>query len=249
MPIYTPDNTLIIVPAWNEEATVGKVVTELRETGYEVLVVNDGSRDGTSDAARAAGARVLDLPFNLGVGGALRAGFKIALREGFNAIIQIDADGQHPRESISELINEANSCGAHLVLGSRFRSEQTTMNVGFVRRSVMRLLAYSASQATGARISDATSGFRFIGGDLLRAFSWNFPMSYLGDTYEALVSAGRAGYTVVEIPAALKDRETGQSSANRLQAFKFTLKALVVVLLHIHQRIPPNKFKEASFRR
>ena len=230
----TEADVLIVVPAFNEEATIGAVVGGLISGGLKVLVVSDGSTDRTASIARGRGAAVLELPLNLGVGGALRAGFRHAVARGYRGVVQIDADGQHPISGIDHLINEHNRTGAHLVLGSRFLSDQSTMDVGLVRRFTMRILSTSASRATGKRITDSTSGFRLICQPLLGAFADSFPTYFLGDTYEALVSAGRAGYSVHEIPAALAPRQAGTSSASPLQAAKFTLKSLSLVVLRIH---------------
>ena len=233
----TAANTLVVVPALNEESSLASVIAEVRSCGYEVLVINDGSTDGTADVARASGARLLDLPINLGVGGALRAGFKYACERNFQAVVQVDADGQHPADEIVHLLDEANASGAHLVIGSRFLSDGTSMEVGRVRRFVMRLLARSATNATQSPITDATSGFRIIQQPLLNEFSRTFAVNYLGDTYEALIAAGRAGYVVREIPAALRPRLNGLSTASIAQAVSFTLKGLAVTALRIHPRI------------
>jgi len=235
--LITHANTLVVVPALNEESSLASVIAEIKSCGYQVLVINDGSTDNTVDVARASGARILDLPINLGVGGALRAGFKYACERNFLAVVQVDADGQHPADEIVHLLDEANASGAHLVIGSRFLSAGTSMEVGTVRRFVMRLLARSASNATQSPITDATSGFRIIQQPLLTEFSRTFAVNYLGDTYEALIAAGRAGYVVREIPAALKPRLNGESTASLVQAVTFTLKGLAVTALHIHPRI------------
>lgn len=237
-------DVLVIVPALNEEATIGQVVSDVLAAGYPVLVVSDGSTDKTVETARAVGAPVLELPINLGVGGALRAGFRHAHVRGYGAVVQIDADGQHPVEDIRDLIEEHNKSGAHLVIGSRFLSNDTTLNVGLVRRLVMRTLGRSASRAARTRITDSTSGFRLIARPLLEQFAASFPSYYLGDTYEALVSAGRAGYLIREVPAALKPRSAGVSSANSRQATQFTLKSLGLVFLRVH--FPIARFADPS---
>lgn len=235
--LVTAFNTLVVVPAFNEESSLASVIAEIRSCGYEVLVINDGSTDNTVDVARMSGARILDLPINLGVGGALRAGFKYACERNFQAVVQVDADGQHPADGIVHLLDEANASRAHLVIGSRFLSDGTSMEVGRVRRFVMRLLARSASNATRSPITDATSGFRIIQQPLLTEFSRTFAVNYLGDTYEALIAAGRAGYVVREIPAALRPRQNGESTASLVEAVTFTLKGLAATALHIHPRI------------
>jgi glycosyltransferase involved in cell wall biosynthesis len=241
MNVISRSNLLVLVPAWNEERSIGEVIHELVAHGFVPLVISDGSTDRTAEVARANGARVLELAINMGVGGALRAGFRTAVFEGYEAVVQVDADGQHPANDIEDLIIAANDSGAHFVLGSRFTSSGTSMSVGFVRRRVMRVLAGSATRATGVSITDATSGFRLIRGELLQSFSRYFPANYLGDTYEALVSAGRAGYRVIEVPAALRARTSGQSSASVFASIRFTFKGLAVAMLHLHQRIPRYK--------
>lgn len=235
----TAADVLVVVPALDEEATIGAVVREIRQTGFLVLVVSDGSTDATVEVAADAGARVLHLPFNIGVGGALRAGFRFAVDQGFLAVVQVDADGQHPIGAIHELLEEKNRSGVDMVVGSRFHGKAATMQVSSVRRLVMRVLSRSATRATGTRITDATSGFRLIAQPLLGAFADSFPDYYLGDTFEALVSAGRAGYRITEIPADLTPRLVGQSSANPIQAAKFTVKSLCLASLRIHFPLRP----------
>ena len=233
----TQRKVLVVVPAFNEAASIGEVIRELKQNLYDVLVVSDGSTDGTAQIARTYGARVLELPLNLGVGGALRAGFRFAVSENYLAVVQVDADGQHPINEISDLIDAANTYQAHMVIGSRFISSGTSMQVGFTRRMAMRVLARSSSRATGITITDTTSGFRVITQPLLGKFALSFPTNYLGDTYEAVVAAGRAGYKVVEIPAALRERSAGESTASIAQSVRFTLKGIVVAVLRMHPRI------------
>ena len=237
MTTISKENTLVIVPAFNEAGSISDVLTELKSFNYQVLVVSDGSSDGTSDISRSMDIRVLDLPLNLGVGGALRAGFRFAVKEKYSAIVQIDADGQHPAGEIENLIAAANGNQAQLVIGSRFLSDGTSMKVGIVRRLVMRVLARSSSRATGTNITDTTSGFRIICEPLLTKYAMSFPTNYLGDTYEAVVAAGRSGYKVIEIPAAMRERTAGESTASIAQSVRFTVKGLIVALLRLHRRI------------
>jgi glycosyltransferase involved in cell wall biosynthesis len=229
---------LVIVPALNEGPTVGAVVANLRRCGYDVLVVDDGSSDETAMRAKEAGGRVLPLAFNLGVGGALRAGFKFAVLNGYDAVVQVDADGQHPVDQIRDLVAVAESSNVHMVIGSRFASGAASFEPSRIRRIVMRVLANSASRACSCRLTDATSGFRLIRQPLLGAFAQRFAANYLGDTFEAVVAAGRAGYRVCEIPADLRERQTGVSSASTRQATLFSLKAAMVAVLHLHPRLP-----------
>jgi len=240
MPPEAPVRLLVVVPAWNEEASVGDVVCGLRGLGHDVVVVDDGSRDATSRVARDHGAMVVRLPVNLGVGAAMRCGFRFAVERGYDAVVQCDADGQHPPAGIATLLDAQATTGAHMVIGSRFGTGGAEdYSVGRLRRMAMRLLARSASKATGTTITDATSGFRIIVQPLLGAFAATFPDNYLGDTYEAMVSAGRAGYRVAEVAVPMRQREHGSSSASPRAALQFTVRAVIVVAARLHFQIRP----------
>jgi glycosyltransferase involved in cell wall biosynthesis len=154
----------ILIPTFNEESLIAEVVTEIKNLGFEALVINDGSIDRTSFEAKGAGALVLDLSVNLGVGGALRTGFAYAVKYSYTSVVQIDGDGQHPTEQIAALVTVAQSFNADIVIGSRFRSETPSMEVGFIRKFVMQVLAESASSAANTQITDSTSGLRIIRG-------------------------------------------------------------------------------------
>lgn len=237
--ILTKEEVLVVIPAFNEEKSISNVISAVSNAGFTMVVVSDGSGDRTAEIARESGARILELPINLGVGGALRTGFQYAVRHGYKAIAQVDADGQHNPSKVHDLLEVANSTGADLVLGSRFLSGETTMKVGTLRRFVMRVLATSASVATRTTITDATSGFRLIRRPLLDHFSVDLATNYLGDTYESLIAAGRAGYGIVEVPVAMSERSHGTSSASVPAAVRFTIKSLGVFLLGLHPRINP----------
>ena len=238
-------NMVVLVPALNEQESVGQVLAELQNNGFHVLLISDGSQDATADIGRKLGVKVLDLPINLGVGGALRAGFKFAVWRGFRAVIQIDADGQHPIEEIENLIAATNEHGAHMVIGSRFLMDEMTMEVSRMRRLAMKVLSRSATAATGTKITDSTSGFRLIKEPLLSEFARQFANNYLGDTYESVISAGRGNYKVIEIPARLAPREHGESTASTGSAVRFTLKGLGVATLGLHKRLTPVDIKSS----
>jgi glycosyltransferase involved in cell wall biosynthesis len=231
------DKVLVVVPAWNEQASIAKVVSELKTRGFDVLVIDDGSTDKTSFIARQSGAITMRLPFNLGVGGALRCGFKYAVQHGYEAVVQCDADGQHPVDHIESLILTATEGNFHMVIGSRFLNDEGKMKLSLIRRLAMRILSRSASRACKTLITDATSGFRVITVPLLNELAEKLPAYYLGDTYEALVSSGRAGYRIREIPAPLMEREHGKSSAHPVKAARLAVKAILSAILHVHQKL------------
>jgi glycosyltransferase involved in cell wall biosynthesis len=232
-------SVLVVIPAFNEQESIVKVVSELKSLGFDCVVVDDDSKDLTAERAKTAGAFVLRLPFNLGVGGALRTGFRFALLRGYEAVVQVDADGQHPSREITQLISTANATGADMVLGSRFIAGELSMSIGRTRRVVMRILAVLASRACGTKITDSTSGFRLIRSQLLSELADKLPSNYLGDTFEALVSTGHAGYEVREISATISERQHGISTASMASAMSFTLKGLSVAILGIHIRLTP----------
>jgi len=231
---------LVIVPALNEERTVGDIVTATRALGYEVCVVDDGSTDATAARARAAGATVLSVPLNLGVGGALRCGFRWALANGYDAAVQLDADGQHDPDEIAELLAAMRKENADMVVGSRFAAGAGAYEVHAARRFAMGLLARRAERATGTRVIDSTSGFRAIRRPLLDQFAASYPVEYLGDTVEALIEAGRAGAKVVEHPISASPQAHGSGSAGLIASIWYVARVLFAVeLMHRRRRDRP----------
>jgi glycosyltransferase involved in cell wall biosynthesis len=228
---------LVVVPALNESKSIGGVVTRIRALGLQVVVVDDGSCDGTPQVARGAGARVLSLPINLGVGGALRCGFRFAIENGYNIVVQCDADGQHPPEHINSLVNVLSDSHVSLVIGSRFRSSDNQLLPSATRRIPMRLMAAVASRVTMTEITDATSGFRAIRRPLLDELASNLPAHYLGDTFEALCSVGRYGYGVAEVGVPMAERQHGVSSASSVIAIGMIIKSMFGAFFGTHARI------------
>lgn len=218
------------MPAFNEAESVGAVVREVASTlpGVAILVVDDGSADATSTVAREAGARVARLPFNLGVGGAMRTGFRYAIDNGFDNVIQIDADGQHDPVGVPHLL-AALDAGADLVLGARFAGEGE-YSVRGPRAWAMRVLARILSRTAGAKLTDTTSGFRASGPRAVHVFAVHYPAEYLGDTIEALVIAARSGCVIRQVPVAMRPRAGGRPSHNPLKAAAFLGRAGVALV-------------------
>ncbi len=224
------DRVLVIVPAWNESSNVGHTVKEIRgaDVRYDVVVVDDGSSDSTADIARAAGAEVLVLPFNLGVGGAMRTGFTFAQRRGYPRAIQVDADGQHNPEHIAEVLRGLDS--ADISIGARF-AEVGDYAVRGPRRWAMVFLAAVVSRVAGVRLTDVTSGFRAANARAIAQYVRYYPAEYLGDTVDSLVEALHAGLTVTQVPVAMRPRMHGKPSQNVLGATIYLVRSVFAISL------------------
>ena len=236
--MLTKKDVLVIVPAFNEQESICQVIADISNCGYDFVVIDDCSEDETRKRVLEANGDVLTLPINGGVGAALRCGFRYAIDHGYKAVIQCDADGQHPVGYLDTLVRAMNETNADIVIGSRFESELTTMSLSTPRRAAMFLLARIASRFVGTKISDATSGFRIVKCPLLDSFAKSFPTYYLGDTFEALVVAGKANYKVVQTPTPLLNRQAGSPSSSSSDSIRQIAKVLVVTLLGLHAKIP-----------
>lgn len=228
MPLV-PAQTLVVMPALNEVGSVADVVREIlsQVPGVTVLVVDDGSTDNTSVVAEEAGARVARLPFNLGVGGAMRVGFRYAVDNGFAAVVQVDADGQHDPAGIAGLVSGLDH--ADLVLGARFAGVGD-YSVRGPRRWAMMVLANVLSRSTGTRLTDTTSGFRASGPRAIALFARHYPAEYLGDTIESLVIASRSGLRVTQMPVAMRSRVAGVPSHNPTRAAIYLGRAVLALV-------------------
>lgn len=231
-----PLRVLIVVPAWNEEASIAGVVQEVRRTvaGADVLVVDDGSSDQTGPRASEAGAVVARLPYNLGVGGAMRLGFRYAVERDYDAVVQIDGDGQHDPAFVPQLLDRI-AAGADLVIGARFAGVGDYPSRG-PRRWAMVVLSTVLSRLAGTRLTDTTSGMRAMSRPLFELFAWHYPAEYLGDTVEALAMAARRGFRIEQEPVAMRVRTTGQPSHPFGKATVYLVRALVVLLLSLIRR-------------
>jgi len=226
---------LVVIPALNEQDSVAQVVQDVKTAvpHAECLVIDDGSRDATVERARAAGARVLSLPYNLGVGGAMRAGFRYATQRGFHAVVQVDADGQHDARYIPALLSRL--ADADLVIGARFAGVGD-YGVRGPRRWAMRVLAGAVSAVARTRLTDVTSGFKAMGPRALRLFAETYPAEYLGDTVEALVIGARAGLRIEQTPVAMRPRQGGEPSHNPFRAAIYLGRASIALLLALTRR-------------
>lgn len=227
--------TLVIMPAWNEEETIANTVREIREIAPEldILVVNDGSADATAAKARQAGATVMDLPFNLGVGGAMRAGFKYAKRLNYDSAIQVDADGQHDPRDIAAVLAGLNY--ADISIGARFAGKGN-YTAGGPRWWAMQTLAAILTRLCKTKLTDATSGFRAANRRAIKQYCEHFPAEYLGDTIDSLVVAARSGLKVTQVPVAMRERQGGTPSAAPWKAAIYLFRAFFAMALALTRK-------------
>ena len=226
---------LIVIPAWNEEAVLGDVLEAVKAekpSFADILVVSDGSVDATASIARAAGVAVLGLPLNLGVGGAMRAGFQYARRSGYQYACQLDADGQHDPGEIETLIDTASREGADVVIGSRFAGKGNYEARG-PRKWAMNLFSFILSRVCHTRLSDTTSGFKLYGPRALSLFARNYPAEYLGDTIGALVIAARSHLVVREVGVQMHPRAGGEPSHNPIKSALFLVRATLALVVSL----------------
>ncbi|MHA7288234.1 glycosyltransferase family 2 protein [Pseudarthrobacter raffinosi] len=210
-------DTLVIMPAWNESEAIGNTVQEVFTFGppCDILVVDDGSRDSTAMVAREAGATVIQLPFNMGVGGAMRTGFKYAKKHGYERVIQVDADGQHDPRDIQAVLDGL--AHADIAIGARFADKGEYVVKG-PRKWAMNVLAWTISRIAGTRLTDVTSGFRAGNTKAIRQYVDHYPAEYLGDTIDSLVVAIRSGCTVHQVGVSMRERQGGAPSHDPLKA-------------------------------
>jgi glycosyltransferase involved in cell wall biosynthesis len=224
---------LVAIPALNEEKSVISVIEQVRTALPQatILVIDDGSTDSTAKLAKLAGARVISIPFNVGVGGALRVAFRYAIENGFTEVLQVDADGQHLPQEASRLI--ASSKNDSIVIGSRFSSGTKNYTVGISRKIAMTILAKILSTICRTKLTDVTSGFRLTTGSAIPLFAKEYPRDYLGDTVESLIIAHKAGIAISEVPVEMKKREHGSPSQNLFKSTWYLVRALLVILLSL----------------
>ena len=222
-----PGKVLIVIPCYNEEASLPSLLPELLSTklpnGYqlEAAIVNDCSKDNTVAIARKYKATVLDLPVNLGIGGAVQTGIRYARDNGFDLAIQLDGDGQHPPKELPKLINYHVETGANIVIGSRFL-EKEGFQSSFVRRLGINYFHWVNRLMTGLAIYDSTSGFRLFDRKAIEMAAVSYPDEY--PEPESLVVFSKAGLKVAEVPVIMAKRQGGQSSIRSFGSLYYCFK-------------------------
>ncbi|MCR4658412.1 MAG: glycosyltransferase family 2 protein [Lachnospiraceae bacterium] len=221
---------LVIIPAYNEEQTIVRVCNEIREKApeYDLVVINDCSTDQTAALCRANGIKVIDLPVNHGIGGAMQTGYRYAANNDYDIAVQVDGDGQHDSLYIGTMYEALVSEGADLVIGSRFLE-----NAGYkstrLRRLGIRYFSLLIRLLTGCTVTDPTSGFRMAGRRLMEDFAKDYPRDY--PKPESIVRAIKHGGRLVEVPVRMRQRAGGVSSISLKDAVCYMIKVTVAIIL------------------
>lgn len=224
-----------VVPAYNEEESVGAVIDELRalDLGFEILVVDDGSADRTSSVAAAHGARVLRLPFNLGIGGAVQTGFRYAYEGGFDLAVRVDGDGQHDPAELPLILEPVLAGAADIAVGSRFAGAGGYRS-SRPRRLGIRILAWTVSALARQRVTDPTSGFQALNRRGIALLARDYPHDY--PEAEAAVMAVKHRLRLVEVPVSMRERSAGRSSITALRSVYYMVKVLLAIFVGLFRR-------------
>lgn len=221
---------LLIIPAFNEAATIEHVVNGLTMNfpQYDYVVVNDGSSDGTGELCMEKGYQVLNLPINLGIGGAVQTGYRYALKYGYDIAVQLDGDGQHDASYVKRLIEPLLAGEADVVIGSRFLRREGFQS-SRSRRIGINILSDLIWLCTGKRIRDVTSGFRAVNRRFITIYAEDYPSDY--PEPEAIITAVMHRGRVAEVPVVMKEREGGTSSITFRKSVYYMIKVTLAILV------------------
>jgi len=227
--------TLIIIPAYNEEASLPGVIRDLRASvpSADILVVDDGSRDGTVSLAQGLGVKVLTLPYNLGIGGAMQAGYTYAERGHYDIAVQFDGDGQHIAGEIPKILGPIAAGDTDIVVGSRFLGMGAYKSPLF-RKMGIWVFSTILSRILGMAVTDSTSGFRAVNRTVIRFFSRMYPDDY--PEVEALVLLHKEGMRITEVPVVMQGRTGGASSITPGRSAYYMIKVLLAIFIDLLKR-------------
>ncbi len=232
--------TLLIIPAYNEAESIAEVIQSIRRQSHwiDILVMNDGSTDETGAQAAAAGAEVLHLPYNVGIGASVQAGFLFAEQQDYEVVIRNDGDGQHAPEDIPAMLSALQQGDIDIVIGSRYL-EKRGYTSSFARQLGSLILARLISTIIGQRITDPTSGFIVCNRRAIQLCAQIYPHDY--PEPESIVILHRAGVRLREVPVKMKPRAGGQSSITLLRSGYYMLKVVLAILVGLLRPVPAIK--------
>ena len=220
---------LIIIPAYNEEKCIEQTVQDLKKAPeFDYIIINDCSTDETRAICEREGYPVINLPINLGIGGAVQTGYKYAWKNGYDCAVQVDGDGQHDVDSLRAMVKALEEEQVNMVIGSRFIEKMGFQSSG-IRRIGIRFFTLWIKLLTGTRITDATSGLRMIDRNLIELFAEEYPQDY--PEPESTVAALRRGYRVKEVPVVMHERVGGKSSISPLKSVYYMVKVPIAMLI------------------
>jgi glycosyltransferase involved in cell wall biosynthesis len=224
-----------IVPALNEAESIGGVIDEIRafDSGFEIVVVDDGSVDRTAEVARKRGASVVRLPFNLEIGGAVQTGFRYAYENGFQLAVRVDGDGQHDPAELTRIVEPVLRGEADIAVGSRF-AERSGYRPSRSRRVGIQLLAWTVSALVRQRVTDPTSGFQAVNRKGIRLFAADYPHDY--PEVEAVVMVRRHRLRMTEVPVRMRERSGGRSSITAFRSVYYMVKVTLAIVVGLFRR-------------
>jgi glycosyltransferase involved in cell wall biosynthesis len=230
---------IAIVPAYNEEGAIGGVIEEIRafDPALDVLVVDDASHDATAAVARRHGARVVTLPFNLGIGGAVQTGFRYAAQHGYDLAVRVDGDGQHDPAELDKLLQALDAeDGVDMACGSRFLTAEFEYPAPISRRTGIHIFAFLLSRIVGQPVSDPTSGFRIYNRRAIELFARDYPHDY--PEVEAVLMLHYHRLRMREIPVRMFERGGGVSSISSGKSVYYMLKVLLAIFVGLVRARP-----------
>lgn len=221
---------LVIIPAYNEAGNIVKTVQDVMECAksFDYIIVNDCSTDHTMEICRENGYNILNLPVNMGIGGAVQTGYLYAVQNHYDVVVQFDGDGQHNAKYLEQMAEQLLKGNFHMVIGSRFIEKKGFQSSG-LRRLGIRYFTWLIKLFTGHHISDPTSGMRMINREILTLFSRDYPKDY--PEPESVTTILKMKKKVAEMPVKMNEREEGVSSISKVKAVYYMIKVSLAICI------------------